>query len=399
MLAHGIVKNPAKDLDDALDATCVGVDLCGGTSWAPPPARLWGLLDAISDLARLRVGSPGGVAAYMGVAQWYDLLRRLRLSVFNLVYDFSSGSKAKDWSRTSVPDGVIGEMLLDMVLAPFGTVHMRLPYLEVVAATDASRQYGHGGVIARLPRSEVRKIAKLASKRGGHVQLHEGQELAEALEMRLGPRHDLGIRLRDFDVIFSVRVVSPGHINLEEGRALITFVKWVLRCERRFRKRVVVLVDSKVVLGACVKGRSSSAPLNALLRRLAALCFAGGLVLHCVFVPTSHNPSDWPSRGGPETWPAELRYRRRDRAPPTRCPGCGLLPREHPACAPKRLRGTGLACSDQTRAYSYDHERQVWVSAADRLIEKLVLDPSTPGSARRLFDGLTPDVGPTETSL
>ena len=57
------------------------------------------------------------------------------------------------------------------------------------------------------------------------MQLHEGQELAEALEMRLGRRHDLGIRLRDFDVIFSVRVVSPGHINLEEGRALITFVK------------------------------------------------------------------------------------------------------------------------------------------------------------------------------
>ena len=51
-------------------------------------------------------------------------------------------------------------------------------------------------------------------------------------------------------------------------------------------------------------------PLNALLRRLAALCFVGGLVLHCVFVPTRHSPSDWPSRGTPGTWPAELRRNR-----------------------------------------------------------------------------------------
>ncbi len=38
-------------------------------------------------------------------------------------------------------------------------------------------------------------------------------------------------------------------------------------------------------------------PLNQLLRRLAALCFLGGLVLYVVFVPSAHNPADAPSRG------------------------------------------------------------------------------------------------------
>ena len=99
---------------------------------------------------------------------------------------------------------------------------------------------------------------------------------------------------------------------------MLCYVRWLLRSRARFGHRVVVLIDSRVVIGAVAKGRSSSTPLNALLRRLAALCFAGGLVLHCVFVPTSHNPSDWPSRGGPGTWPSELRRNRPKPCAPVR---------------------------------------------------------------------------------
>ena len=83
-----------------------------------------------------------------------------------------------------------------------------------------------------------------------------------------------------------MHIAEPGHINLEEARALIRLVRWVLRSSKRFSHRLVVLVDSKVVVGSVTKGRSSSVPLNALLRKLAALCFAGGLVLHVVFIPT-----------------------------------------------------------------------------------------------------------------
>ena len=49
------------------------------------------------------------------------------------------------------------------------------------------------------------------------------------------------------------------------------------------------------------------ARLNVLLRRVAALVLAAGLRLHLVFVPSAHNPSDPPSRGGPATWPRALR--------------------------------------------------------------------------------------------
>ena len=190
--------------------------------------------------------------------------------------------------------------------------------------------------------------------------------LSAELSARLGPRHDLQLELRNFDVIFSVRVESPNHINIEEGVAVIRYLRWVLRSTQRFRHRVVLLVDSKVALGAIAKGRSSSKPLNALVRRAAALCFAGGLVLHCVFIPTKHNPSDWPSRGDATTWPAALRRRLYKVDRPKVCPGCGQLPQNHPLHLPKRARGKqgffDNCCIGPGGGYAYDYDGCVWVN-------------------------------------
>ena len=170
MLKRGILKNPDKDVDDVFDATCIGIDLVDGSAWCPPPARMWKLLDAVVDLATARRCSPGGVAAYLGTTQWFDLLRRLQLCVFSEVYSFSSGAKAKDWAVVDAPNLVISELLLDMVLYLFGKVDMHLPFLPVIAATDASTEFGHGGAVADATVSEVRAIARMACKSGGHVR-------------------------------------------------------------------------------------------------------------------------------------------------------------------------------------------------------------------------------------
>ena len=37
------------------------------------------------------------------------------------------------------------------------------------------------------------------------------------------------LNLRNVDVAFSVRFESPNHINIEEGVALLKYLKWVLR--------------------------------------------------------------------------------------------------------------------------------------------------------------------------
>ena len=142
-------------------------------------------------------------------------------------------------------------------------------------------------------------------------------------------------------------------------------MRWIVRCKTRFSHRVVLLIDSKVFLGAITKGRSSSRALNTLVRRAAALSFAAGLVLHCVFVSTKHNPADWPSRGDRSTWPAALRERSYRPAHSSRCPDCGLLPKDHPRHLPRRERGQPASfrncCDGGAGGYAYDFDSGVWV--------------------------------------
>ena len=52
-----------------------------------------------------------------------------------------------------------------------------------------------------------------------------------------------------------------------------------------------------VALGGAAKGRSSSGALLRELRKTAALVLGGGLLPYYVYIHTSENPADAPSRG------------------------------------------------------------------------------------------------------
>ena len=71
-------------------------------------------------------------------------------------------------------------------------------------------------------------------------------------------------------------MTEPRRINLQEDQTLLRHLHWTLRSQNIFRHRIVVLLDSKVIIGAVTKDRLSSSGLNAFLRRLATLYFAGG---------------------------------------------------------------------------------------------------------------------------
>ena len=190
---------------------------------------------------------------------------------------------------------------------------MQQPFLPLLGATDASTVFGLGATTAEMSCEQLQSLSTLSARAGEHVSLVQTDDVKELEERYRGPRRNLDLALGDFRVVLSVQVASPQSINLEEARALIVYVRWILRTGQHFGKRLVVLLDSSVVIGAVTKGRSSSIPLNRLVRRLAALTFAGGLSLFLVFVPSAHNPADWPSRGGPATWPACLHQPRLQR--------------------------------------------------------------------------------------
>ena len=151
-------------------------------------------------------------------------------------------------------------------------------------------------------------MSRLCSQVGEGVTLSDSAPTAlplpgNGLEVQPKPAPVLTRRLKlqakqaDFRTIFAVRATRPAHINILEAESLNLGISWFLRRPERHNKRLVILLDSRVALGGASKGRSSSGPLLRCLRRTAALTLAGQLQPYYVFVGTSDNPADAPSRG------------------------------------------------------------------------------------------------------
>ena len=290
MAERGAIKHPGKDVDDELDATCVGVRLEGGTHLAAPPARCLALTILVLALADASYASPKEVHSALSMLQWYDLLRRPKLSTYRKVYSFVQ--YPEDTTLHRIPPEVVEELLMGLVLGVFWKADLCRPFLPLVAASDASTEYGFGASVARLPQDKVRELARVAEKQGTFVTLDSGKDYTA----RTGVEHKLGLPKAAFVHVFSVKKKRDAHINILEGEAFVVLLRWLLRCRSRHCSRIVILVDSAVWQGAAAKGRSSTS-LNRLLRKVAALTMAGDLHLHLVLVPSAENPSDEPSRG------------------------------------------------------------------------------------------------------
>ena len=90
---------------------------------------------------------------------------------------------------------------------------------------------------------------------------------------------------------------EESHINLQEVRALRREVVGFTRGLPHPPRRVIAVNDSQVVVGAVGKGRSSSRKLNYWLRRMLPHLIAAGVTLAMLWVATTANPADAPSRG------------------------------------------------------------------------------------------------------
>ena len=163
--------------------------------------------------------------------------------------------------------------------------------------------------MAKAPRHVLSELLMPRECDGVDVTMEGVQDKPRARS--LGDPNLTPFKTNDFGTIFSYRMTDDQRINLREARTIVFYLQWLLRAVGRRSKRVILFVDSKVAVGAMQKGRSGSAALNALVRKAHCLCMAGGLRLHIVFIPTEHNPADFPSRG--EAIPGRRRVRRRRR--------------------------------------------------------------------------------------
>ena len=104
---------------------------------------------------------------------------------------------------------------------------------------------------------------------------------------------------------FSYHFRRPAHINVLEGVAYGTLLRDL--AATRPGSRPVIVTDSRVVLGASAKGRSSSAALNAPLRKALPYLLGGDLYPGGLHTRSELNPADDPSRDRPVRSPLRER--------------------------------------------------------------------------------------------
>ena len=92
-------------------------------------------------------------------------------------------------------------------------------------------------------------------------------------------------------------VERPQHINLLELRARNRLLRRMSRRTPNHHQRIIGLCDSKVVLGACGKGRSSSRRVNWQLRLSLPDLLGGDIDIGEFYISTELMPADGISRG------------------------------------------------------------------------------------------------------
>lgn len=169
-------------------------------------------------------------------------------------------------------------------ISPLFVTSLSSSWYPQVFATDASSDWGQGVVAAPVPPP----LLEIAARHSGSLAAKTDESLAV----------DQAVISRPWSIIVSSRWSRPEHINALELRAVSTAVRHVLTSPLSFdRRRLLLLCDSQVAVGALAKGRSSSHPLLCRLRPLSALLLASGLQLYLRWVASAMNPADGPSRG------------------------------------------------------------------------------------------------------
>ena len=118
--------------------------------------------------------------------------------------------------------------------------------------------------------------------------------------------------------IFAIKVEQEAHINLNELRAA---KHWIRRYAQRGPTgkgtRLLLLLDSRVVVGGLARGRSGSPLLNKHLKTLLPMYLGSNLYVAPLWLPTGSNPADCPSRfSSLASWLKEARRDARKRRGP-----------------------------------------------------------------------------------
>ena len=244
--------------------------------------------------------------------------RRELMSVFHKSFSFVGASESKEPLR--IPELVKEELLQAVLILPFAFSCIRWPISSRVSATDATPKAAGGAYTYTSP-CHAESLYQLGEHRGEHTRLDWvtlDNEPTETTMKKAQPVLQEFLMSHKWSPSRSYTFRKSAHVNLQEMRALKSELK-----EEAIRdpqgRRLVNLVDSRVVLGAYAKGRSSSLHLNQIQRSCIPFSVGGRKHVTNVWVDTHNNPADHPSRmvkiPDPSPAPLWLRDRFKDLLP------------------------------------------------------------------------------------
>lgn len=271
---------------------------------------------ARTTLAVLRRGALSGIglAHVIGRWTWCMLVRRPSLGALQHVYRYIQAAHRR---RFVLWPSVRRELWMLLGLLPLLHARLDVHIFRHAVATDAS-ELGAGVVCTTVTPALDQRIWPVCSSRHNanlqtvvNAAVSRGEPLVDsdaattpadpAVEFFQRAHREYSSFYDDvmasrWSTIVSSAWLVPEHINALELRAVLLAVHWLLSYPSSHSSRVYLLVDSTVALFALWKGRTSSARLLLIVRKINALLLASGVSLLTGWLPSAVNPADQPSR-------------------------------------------------------------------------------------------------------
>ena len=221
--------------------------------------------------------------------------RRECMCIFHHIYHHIE--KLPEGKIAKLPQHIRDELLCATLLLPLAGTNARWPVSTQVSATDASST-GGGRAATLTSRPFAKVLFRFGEKRGEYCRLDwDKNAIPPPSDMELAPKALSETLLQHKWEVTQQKIYRrKEHINLLELDMLREEIKARVSSGRG-SCRVVNLCDSRVVVGAYAKGRSSSCQMNFRLRSCAAWALAGDISITNLWVDTHSNPADYPSRG------------------------------------------------------------------------------------------------------
>ena len=110
------------------------------------------------------------------------------------------------------------------------------------------------------------------------------------------PRQSVQASWWNWTAVFSTRWSQTEHINALEIRAIYLTILWKVMNRQLVNRRMFHLTDSYVALSILSKGRTGSAKLRYIVRKINSLLLVSHSLLHLAHVDSYENPTDAASR-------------------------------------------------------------------------------------------------------